>query len=517
MIGILLLMLLPAILGLPRFHAKSSFGRVFSPAQLSSATATASRVSDQPAGLQPFPQEVVIVGSGPIGLASAILLARRGVQKVRVFDQLAEPPRPDDANFWGTFRSERSYNIGLSGRGQRALNFLDAWATVRKYSAPLWGAAFWTPGSDSPALEPVLGRKYRTQCIERDRLVGALLEEVRERYRDQIDVAFNTRCTNVTWSNLGQESEQVHLKLVNENGSFDLSTSWVIGTDGARSTLRDAMAVRTTSFEDVNCYLYRTFPLHFPSENYSHWLPEGMHMSFSVRLKENILLEGLPTKENVHLAALLYKPNNSIISSIKTVDDAKKFFADYMPMVSTAIDEAGYQKLLSAPEARFPKFQFVSPKLHYSRSACLLGDAIHSVKPYFGLGVNSAFDDIMALNDCLDATKNDVPKALQRYSKVHAKEAKALVSQSQRMDRGFIYFVLPIIMDSIFGKLFPGVFAGSVVRCFQNEQFSFTGALRKKLFDRTLQIGILASLVTGILYGFTAVLKKLKVFKAFAF
>ena len=40
-------------------------------------------------------------------------------------------------------------------------------------------------------------------------------------------------------------------------------------------------------------------------------------------------------------------------------------------------------------------------------STALLGDAIHSVKPYFGLGVNSAFEDVTVLSQALD----DAPSA----------------------------------------------------------------------------------------------------------
>ena len=32
----------------------------------------------------------------------------------------------------------------------------------------------------------------------------------------------------------------------------------------------------------------------------------------------------------------------------------------------------------------------------------MLGDSIHTVKPYFGLGVNSALEDVCVLDACLD-------------------------------------------------------------------------------------------------------------------
>ena len=41
--------------------------------------------------------EVVIVGSGPVGLATAIMFAQNGVKSIKVLDQLKEPADPDDS------------------------------------------------------------------------------------------------------------------------------------------------------------------------------------------------------------------------------------------------------------------------------------------------------------------------------------------------------------------------------------------------------------------------------------
>jgi len=63
----------------------------------------------------------VVIGGGPTGLTSAIMLARRGYSNIKVLDRLAEPAHPDDTSIWGNFDRERSYNIGISGRGQNTL------------------------------------------------------------------------------------------------------------------------------------------------------------------------------------------------------------------------------------------------------------------------------------------------------------------------------------------------------------------------------------------------------------
>lgn len=67
------------------------------------------------------PSRTVIVGGGPTGLACAIMLARRGWTNIEVWERLRRPPAPTAVE-WGD--PNRSYCIGISGRGQIALERL---------------------------------------------------------------------------------------------------------------------------------------------------------------------------------------------------------------------------------------------------------------------------------------------------------------------------------------------------------------------------------------------------------
>ena len=73
-----------------------------------------------------------VVGAGPAGVCAAIMLARRGWSQITVYDELLAPPAAGDAS-WGA--GERSYQLGLNGRGQTALRQLGCMDRVSKYAA----------------------------------------------------------------------------------------------------------------------------------------------------------------------------------------------------------------------------------------------------------------------------------------------------------------------------------------------------------------------------------------------
>ena len=67
-------------------------------------------------------------------------------------------------------------------------------------------------------------------------------------------------------------------------------------------------------------------------------------------------------------------------------------------------------------------------------------------QPYFGLGANSALEDVAILSDCIDETGGDINSdsniigdAVREFSRRRAKDSETLVRISRDLDRpGFI-------------------------------------------------------------------------------
>lgn len=107
------------------------------------------------------------------------------------------------------------------------------------------------------------------------------------------------------------------------------------------------------------------------------------------------------------------------------------------------------------------------------------------------------------LGDIIDET-DSLSKAVHRFSRLRALEAKKLVTISRELDRpgglGFVTFILPIILDAIFHKSFPKVFSPNVITMLQRDDLTFKQVARKKRLDRLGQVGILF----GVFYGLGA-------------
>lgn len=62
--------------------------------------AAAASAADAASPAAAAPDSTVIIGSGPTGLFTSIMLARRGWSNIKVFDRL-ERPAPPDSPLWG--------------------------------------------------------------------------------------------------------------------------------------------------------------------------------------------------------------------------------------------------------------------------------------------------------------------------------------------------------------------------------------------------------------------------------
>lgn len=106
--------------------------------------------------------------------------------------------------------------------------------------------------------------------------------------------------------------------------------------------------------------------------------------------------------------------------------------------------------------------------------------------------------------DAISAS-GDLTDAVQAFSDQRAGEAKALVRISRELDRpgklGVLTFILPLILDSIFNKIAPKIFAPNTIAMLQKEGVTFRQVARRKRFDRIGQVAVIGAFLTGVVAG----------------
>jgi hypothetical protein len=250
-----------------------------------------------------------------------------------------------------------------------------------------------------------------------------------------------------------------------------------------------------TRYEDDNQRIYKTVPFKLPAG----WRPD---LNYSARGKgSRVVFDALPANRNgEYCGVLLLKADDPMAQRETDPKELRALMDEHLPQFSALVNDPTIEVIAKKGPSFLPSFRYVGPRLHQGERTVILGDCAHTVKPYFGLGANSALEDVKFLSEAIDATGGDLTAAVRLFSSQRAGEAKALVRISRELDRpgklGFLTFVLPLILDSIFHKVAPKVFAPNVISMLQKEGYGFRRVARRKRNDRILQIAILTTALT---------------------
>ena len=481
----------------------------------------------------------IVVGGGPAGLLSAIMVAQRdSKQKVAVFDRLPAPPSPTDEKVWQ--QTDRYYLIGLGHRGQRALDRFGVWDEVEAVSAPVVGRKDWQPGAkaDEGVERLAADKPTTTQVLPRDKLVGVLYKHILDNYADQVELHYEYQVTPTSFGDEADDSAAAGVTLSvskcstvdgtsttpNPEAECEVDTyetvtgSFLIGADGAARGIANAMETNDSErrskqnslqrlfggvkpfkvkrFEDDNKRVYKTVPVKVPSD----W---RFDLNYSARSKGNrITFEALPADDQgTYCALLLMKEDDELAQPNSDPKKLHQFFDEEFQQFGPLITEETLALVAEKPSSNLPAFRYAGPRINEGGATVLLGDAIHTVKPYFGLGANTALEDVSVLADSLEETTT-LKDGVHAFSDKRAGEANALVTISRNMDRpgkvGTAAFIIPLILDGMFHKLAPRLFAPNMFAMFQKTGTSFRYMQTRKRFDRIAQLSILGSIFYGM-------------------
>ncbi|MBA8826524.1 3-(3-hydroxy-phenyl)propionate hydroxylase [Saccharopolyspora lacisalsi] len=179
------------------------------------------------------PEPVVIVGAGPVGLALALGLARRGVV-VTVLESGDSVSYGSRAICLSRHSLEVLERLGVGERfAERSL----PWTSGRSFHRDTEVLSFAMPHEDGDVRAPMVN-------ISQSEAEQILVDEIEA--TDHCTARWRCRVLDCT-----ERDDHVGVRVETPEGSRELRARWVIAADGARSTVRESLVLRMsgTSYE----------------------------------------------------------------------------------------------------------------------------------------------------------------------------------------------------------------------------------------------------------------------------
>ena len=349
-----------------------------------------------------------LIGSGLAGGLLAAYLGRRGYD-VDLYERRADPRE-------GNIVGGRSINLALSTRGIHALEQLGIADEVLQHAIPMRGRMIHDKSGNLHFAPYDVDPNKHINSIGRAALNTTVIEAA-QRYPN-VRVHFNHRCTDVDL-----DEATAHLLDTETNTTSAVRTDAVIGVDGAFSTVRQSMQKKLEKFEYDESYLAHGYKeLTIPPASDGSWRMEKEALHIWPR--KSFMMIALPNPDGSFTCTLFWEFEGlRSFKTTKTDNDVRRFFdeefPDAVPLMPKLLEEFRSNPTGSLVTIRCAPW-------YYKDKVALVGDAAHAVVPFYGQGMNAAFEDCVVLDECLAEFPQDRQRAFAEYFARRKENADAL-------------------------------------------------------------------------------------------
>jgi kynurenine 3-monooxygenase len=449
----------------------------------------------------------VLIGSGLAGGLLAAYLGRRGYE-VDLYERRADPRE-------GNIVGGRSINLALSTRGIYALEQLGIADEVLRHAIPMRGrmihdksgALHFSPYDRDP-------NKF-INSIGRAALNTTVIEAA-QRYPN-VRVHFNHSCIDV-------DIDAASAQLLNppSPGAAGTSTTpvglgpepviasgdCIIGVDGAFSAVRQSMQKQLKEFQYHESYLAHGYKeLTIPPAANGSWQMEKEALHIWPR--KSFMMIALPNPDGSFTCTLFWEfEGPRSFATTRTDDEVRRFFEDEFP------DALPLMPALLEDFKNNPTGSLVTIRCapwYYIDKVALVGDAAHAVVPFYGQGMNAAFEDCVVLDECLAEFQQDRHRAFAEYYRRRKENADALADLAvqnfieMRDKTASRVFRAKKKLDHFLEGILPGIYLPLYAMVtFTRIPYS-TAAKRARLQDRIVY-GTFLIVIIGVLVALAAAL-----------
>jgi kynurenine 3-monooxygenase len=324
-----------------------------------------------------------IVGAGPTGALLAILLQRRGLAPIELYEA-----RPDPKGVGA--QSGRSINLALAARGIQALKSAGVFEALGPTLLPMRGRLIHDEHGET-AFQPYGQRPNEViYSVSRHRLNQALLEVAAQ--RSGVRIFFEHRFESADFA---AGTAQIH-DLRNDR-RITVAMEPMLAADGAGSLMRREMSaqslIRAGETDLEHGYKELSIPAG-PSGSYT-LAADALH----IWPRGGFMMIALPNEDG-SFTATLFLPKHGPLSfeSLDRPELVGKFLADQFPDVQ-ALMPNGVEEFAAHPVG-FLGTVSASP-WHFRDRAALVGDSAHAMVPFHGQGMNCCFEDCIEFDACV--------------------------------------------------------------------------------------------------------------------
>ena len=349
-------------------------------------------------------KRITLVGGGLAGSLAAVYLAKRGYE-VDIYER-----RPDMRNV--EIPAGRSINLALSTRGIDALKRVGLDQVVLDQAIPMAGRmmhdekgnlAYQPYGKDGQVINSVSRAHLNIQLLK-------LADE-----HKNVNQFFTMRCQEV-------DIENSICKFTNEKTgeNIEVKSDYILGSDGAYSPVRLKM-MKNDRFDYSQSYTksgYKELSITSTPDGNFAMDPDSLH----IWPRGNFMMIALPNPDK-SFTCTLFMPYagevgfDQINSDQEILNFMNTYFADTVPLMPELLNDF----------KRNPVGSLVTVRCYpwHMKKATLIGDACHAIVPFYGQGMNCAFEDCVELDNCLEEF-GDWDKAMNEYQKRRKPNADAI-------------------------------------------------------------------------------------------
>ena len=359
----------------------------------------------------PFKENITMVGAGPTGSMLAIFLARRGFS-VDLYEKRSDLRITKSA-------PGRSINLAISVRGIHALEQVGIWEKIQNIAIPMSGRMIHPIEGDLSFQPYGQKREEVIYSISREKLNMALMNLAEK--EQGVNFHFSTQCTGLDLpSGLLQIRNNISKK------TTSLRTSRIIGVDGSASAVRNCM-MNVAGFDFSHWYLdhgYQELTIPSKPDKSFQMSPNALH----IWPRGNYMLIALPNM-NGSFTCTLFLPHEgkNSFDSLVTPSGVNTFFSKNFPDAMNLIPNL---ETLLSKNRRGSLVTLKCYPWHFQDKIILLGDAAHAIVPFFGQGMNSAFEDCVILDKYIETYWPDWTHIFKLFSQNRKKNTDAIADMA---------------------------------------------------------------------------------------